>query len=92
MENETWGVEHTEDDQTLIVPHTFPADGIIATVNRAWPQYEQFATLIAAAPEMLDVLRQVESAWRHFKRSNLVAELPGIYGTIKSAIAKAEGN
>lgn len=82
-----WSVKHdNEHDETLLQnEHT-----TIATVWRTEPAYEANATLIAAAPELLEALRligcqSVGDDWTYQQAYEFIK------ATARKAIAKAEG-
>jgi len=89
----SWTVEHSEDDETLVsneVEH-------IATIWRTAPAYEANARLIAAAPELLEALKNMLTALRVLRDGRVSAwdalvtpDLCTQWDRAKAAIAKAE--
>ena len=78
-----WRVVHTGDDRTFIDTEE-SNDNFIAQVDRNVPEYEDNATLIAAAPELLSILKDLLT----WDDGNLPGDLMDI---AQRTIAKAEG-
>lgn len=67
----------------------FYVHGISGDDKRDTALLNEYVKLFRKAPDMLDMLRQLEVMFRHFRGCNLRESLPGIYEALQRTITDA---